>query len=83
MIIPMRVSPELRPVAVARGKTVGSTFLAHRPCPVCDKPLGVNSRVTLILVGRDPQDERRGWTAATVAVHDDCADQDEERVNER
>lgn len=77
MSIPVRVDPAHRPHAALRGRTIELSHpLASWDCPVCDEPLRTGP-ITLVLVGRDPGMGRRGWTAASVAVHDDCADQEE------
>ncbi len=71
-MIPVRVPPGLRPYVVRAGITVAADHpLANDLCPCCDEPLRL-CPVSLVYVGRHPDDHGR-WTAAAVAVHDDCA----------
>lgn len=66
-MIPVRVDPKIQPHVAARGKRIDDEHpLFGHPCPVCDGPLA--GLVSLVFVGRDEP----GWTAAAVAVHDEC-----------
>lgn len=67
-MIPVRVDPAVTPHVVRSGLTIADDHpLAGIDCPVCDGPLTVGT-VALVFVGR----EEPGWTAASVAVHDEC-----------
>lgn len=75
-MIPVRVDPKIHPHTVLRNREVaGDHPLYDMVCPVCDEPLRLGP-IALVLVGREPG---RGWTAASVAVHDECADQPKEQ----
>lgn len=76
MSIPVRVDPAVRAHVVRSGFDLDATHpLFHQDCPVCDEPLG-GLGVSLVYVGRYPDDDKRGWTAAAVAVHDNCTDRE-------
>ncbi len=73
MSIPVRVNPAIRAHVARSGFEIAADHpLADQDCPVCDLPL-TDGPVSLVYVGRSPED-RGGWTAASVPVHDACTD---------
>lgn len=69
-MIPVRVSPTIKPHIAARSRTIDPDHpLACRDCPVCDEPLR-EGPISLVLVGRS---DLTSWTAAAVAVHTSCS----------
>lgn len=69
-MIPVRVSPDVRPYVVRGGFVIAPDHpLAEFDCPVCDRPL-TDAPVSLVYVGRE---NPTSWTAGSVAVHDACA----------
>lgn len=79
MSIPVRVDPKIRPHAALRRRDITSDHpLYDYVCPVCDEQIR-NGPIALVFIGRDTdRTDGRGWTAASVVVHDECADQPEE-----
>lgn len=72
-MIPVKVAPGITAHVVVAGMIPTDNHPLHgRLCPVCDERLG-NGPVSLVYVGREP-DQERGWNAAGVAVHDQCTD---------
>jgi hypothetical protein len=73
MSIPVRVDPSVKAHVATSGRILGADHpLFEAFCPVCDDILGTGP-ISLVYVGRFPDDDR-GWTAASVAVHDACTD---------
>ncbi len=72
-MIPVLVNPSVRAHVAVGPHPISSDHPAFlRLCPVCDERLS-HGPIALVYVGRDP-DLERGWTAAAVAVHAACTD---------